>query len=46
MAARGLRVLAVAVGLAFNGTPVPLIAATALFSLLGWGVVKWMGRRV
>ncbi|QYZ71081.1 multidrug effflux MFS transporter [Neotabrizicola shimadae] len=38
--------LAVPVGLAFNGTPVPLIAATALFSLLGWGVVKWMGQRV
>lgn len=37
--------LAVPVGLAFNGTPIPLIAATALFSLIGWSVVKWMGQR-
>ncbi len=37
--------LAVPVGLAFDGTPLPLIATTALFSALGWGVVKWMGRR-
>lgn len=37
--------LAVPVGLAFDGTPLPLVAATALFSALGWAVVKSMGQR-
>lgn len=37
--------LAVPVGLAFDGTPLPLIAATAITSALGVGVVRWIGRR-
>lgn len=37
--------LAVPVGLAFDGTPLPLVAATAVFSALGWVVVKSMGQR-
>lgn len=37
--------LAVPVGLAFDGTPLPVIAASALFCVLAWGVVKWMGQR-
>lgn len=37
--------LAVPVGLAFDGTPLPLIAATAITSALGVGVVRWIGQR-
>lgn len=38
-------VLAVPVGLAFDGTPLPVILSGAVFSALAWGVVRWMGRR-
>lgn len=36
--------LAAPVGLAFNGTPVPLMAAAAVFSLLGYGLMKTIPR--
>lgn len=41
----GSTLLAVPVGLAFDGTPLPLIAATTVTSALGWGVVKWIRQR-
>lgn len=41
----GSTLLAVPVGLAFDGTPLPLIAATAVSSLMGVVVVKSLGKR-
>ena len=37
-------VLAVPVGLAFDGTPLPLMAGIAAFSVIGWGVMRTMQR--